>query len=408
MISVPQPVALNREVAATPLRICLVTETYFPQLNGVSRTLSQLVRHLMNQGEEILIVHPDYKEDGLGPGRLPVRAIRPPFYRDLHVPLPPFGRVWREVERFGPDLVHIATEASLGLSALRWSHRSGVPVVSSFHTNFDQYTEHYRLGWGRGLIWRYLRWFHNRTVETYVPSRTTISELERRGFERLILWPRGVDSGLFSPDRPGRHRVRQALGLAPSDILVGHVGRLAAEKNIDYLAASLRLVLEGNERARVLIVGDGPARGTLEEALGPRACFVGFRTGDDLADHYAAADLFAFASTTETFGNVVLEAMASGLPVVAVRSGGPVGIIRDGETGFLIGPSEEPASHARALLRLIADEPLRRRVAIAGRRHAESQNWAVVMAKLHARYRAISGKGEAGVSSLVAGARPER
>jgi glycosyltransferase involved in cell wall biosynthesis len=246
------------------------------------------------------------------------------------------------------------------------------------------------------LIWRYLRWFHNRTIETYVPSMTTISELERRGFERLLLWPRGVDSGLFRPDRPGRHRVREALGLAPVDIVVGHVGRLAAEKNIDFLAASLRLVLERNDRARVLIVGDGPARGTLEEALGPRALFVGFKTGGDLADHYAAADLFAFASTTETFGNVVLEAMASGLPVVAVRSGGPRGIVHEGVTGFLIDPASDPATH----------EPMRRRMALEGRRHAESQSWAAVMATIHARYRAISGKDGACAPALAASGRP--
>lgn len=369
-----------------PMRVCLVTETFSPQVNGVSRTLGQLDRYLRAAGERVLIVHPDYHEADLPSNHVAVRSVRVPFYRELKVPLPPFRGVMRRIDEFGPDVIHIATEATLGLSALRFAKRRGYPVVSSFHTNFDQYTHHYGLGWSRGLIWRYLRWFHNSTRQTYVPSRATIRDLEARGFERLVLWPRGVDATIFRPDRPGRTRVRESLGLGPDQILIGHVGRLAAEKSIGELTESLLLTMSAHPNARVLVVGDGPAREEMERALGDRAHFAGFRSGEDLADHYAAADLFAFTSRTETFGNVVLEALASGLPVVAVRAGGPGEIVRDGENGFLIDPEAPASEHAAALGRLIEDEGLRRRMSDAGRRHALEQSWDAIMAGIHERY----------------------
>ena len=197
------------------MRLTLVTETFAPQVNGVSRTLGQLVDHLERSGDSVQVVHPDYGKPAAGVDHHLVKAWPLPFYREVSVPLPPFGKAHRAIEAFRPDVIHVATEITLGLSALRLARRVGVPVVSSFHTNFDQYCDHYRLGWAKGAAWRYLRWFHNRTLETYVPSRATIADLEGRGFERLVLWPRGVDGTLFRPDRPGREAVRRALGLEP-------------------------------------------------------------------------------------------------------------------------------------------------------------------------------------------------
>jgi glycosyltransferase involved in cell wall biosynthesis len=371
------------------MKITLVTETYFPQVNGVSRTLGQLVRVLTAAGDTVQLIHPDYGEPPAHQYHHLIRSMSLPFYRELYLPLPPFGPVRRAIDRFAPDLVHIATEATLGLAALRHALRRKVPTVSSFHTNFDQYSAHYRIGWSAGLIWRYLRWFHNRTLETYAPSRATVAMLEARGFERLVLWPRGVEGTLFRPDRPGRARIRAALGFGPEEIVIGHVSRIAAEKNVAYLAEALAMVTAARSNARVLIVGDGPARPALEQRLGAAARFVGYRSGDDLADHYAAADLFAFASLTETFGNVILEAMASGLPVVAVRAGGPGETVRPGETGFLIGPDQPPERFAAALLTLVDDAPLRRRLADSARAYACSQTWDAIMGALRQRYLAI-------------------
>lgn len=380
------------------MRITIATETYLPQVNGVSRTLGQLVRVLEAAGDAVQLIHPNYGErlasasdspSGTGPDRVLVRAMNPPFYRELFVPLPPFVAARRAIDAFRPEIIHIATEAALGLAVLRHAERRSIPVVSSFHTNFDQYASLYRIGWAAALIWRYLRWFHNRTSETQVPSRATIAALDRRGFERLALWPRGVDAATFSPDRPGRARVRADLGFGPDDVVIAHVSRIAIEKNVIYLAEALRGVAAARPEVKLLIVGDGPARPEMAAALGPDARFVGYRTGGDLADHYAAADLFAFASLTETFGNVVLEAMASGLPVVALRSGGPGEIIHDGETGLLVEPDQPASVFAAALARLVGDAGLRHQMADAARAFAQGQSWDAIMLALRRRYGAV-------------------
>ncbi len=371
------------------MRLTLITETYAPQVNGVSRTLGQLVRHMTEAGDTVQVVHPDYGQAPDHAEHVTVRSVALPWYKDVRVPLPPFREVYRAVDAFRPDLVHIATEATLGLSMLRHCRRRGYPVVSSFHTNWDHYSDHYRIGFARGTIWRYLRWFHARTIETYVPSRPTIAELEAHGFDKLVLWPRGVDGDLFHPDRPGRDRVRAELGFTADHVVIGHVSRLAPEKNVEYLADALAIVGEARPRARFLFVGDGPERANLESRMGPNARFAGYRSGIDLADHYAASDVFAFASLTETFGNVVLEAMASGLPVVALRAGGVGDIVRPGGTGLLCEPTDPPTKFADGLIRLVDDQALRRDLAESARAYALTQTWEAIMGSLRDRYRAI-------------------
>jgi glycosyltransferase involved in cell wall biosynthesis len=372
------------------MRITIVTETYFPQVNGVSRTLGELIRHLLGCGDAVQLIHPDYGQAIEGHGQShAVRSVMLPFYKELYLPLPPFGGVRRAIDAFRPELVHIATEATLGLSALRFALKRRLNIVSSFHTNFDQYSSHYRVGWARGVIERYLRWFHNRTRETYVPSQVTIRQLEDLGFERLVLWKRGVDAATFRPDRPGQQEIRRALGWSPEDVVIAYVSRIAPEKNVDYLADALSIVAARRPDARILMVGDGPSRGALERRLGPSAHFAGYRTGQDLADHYAAADIFAFSSLTETFGNVVLEAMASGLPVVALRAGGVGETVRSGETGILVEPSEPPDRLAEALLSVVESPDERTRMAEAARRYAESQSWDAIMGGLRERYLSV-------------------
>jgi glycosyltransferase involved in cell wall biosynthesis len=372
------------------MRVTLVTETYFPQVNGVSRTLGELVRHLTECGDSVQLIHPDYGPVVAGDDRTHrVRSVVIPFYKELHLPLPPFRAAHQAIASFGPDIVHIATEATLGLSVLRFAVRHRLNPVSSFHTNFDQYCDHYRVGWARGLIWRYLRWFHQRTRETYVPSEATIRELEGLGFERLVLWKRGVDGQLFRPDRAGRRAVRRALGWTPEDVVITYVSRIAAEKNVDYLAEALAIVAARRPGTRLLFVGDGPARAGLEARIGSSTRFVGYRQGEDLADHYAASDIFAFSSLTETFGNVVLEAMASGLPVAALRAGGVGETVQSGTTGLLVEPSEPPEGLAAALLSLIDRPDERRRMAEAARQYALSQSWDAIMGGLRRRYQCL-------------------
>lgn len=371
------------------MRVSLITETYFPQVNGVSRTLGELVRHLSERGDEVQLIHPNYGQAPAQPHVHLVRSINLPFYKELYLPLPPFGAVRRAIDAFRPDVVHVATEATLGLNLLRHVLNRKIPTVSSFHTNFDQYSRHYRVGWAKGTIWRYLRWFHNRTGETYVPSRTTIRGLEELGFQRLVLWPRGVDSTLFRPDRPGRDEIRRRLGWGPDDLVISYVSRLAPEKNVSYLADALAIVAARRPDVRILFVGDGPSRGALDRRMGSLAHFAGYRTGQDLADHYAAGDIFAFSSLTETFGNVVLEAMASGLPVVALRAGGVGDTVQHETTGLLVEPADPPDRFAEALLSLVVEADRWRTMARSARAYAQSQSWDAIMGALRERYELI-------------------
>lgn len=373
------------------MRITLVTETYFPQVNGVSRTLGQLVRILKESGDTVQLIHPNYGESAQSPQDLVIWAMPIPNYKEVVMPIPPFGKVHKAIKSFAPDLVHIATEATLGLDTLRFVRKQQIPVVSSFHTNFDQYAHHYNMAWLNGTAWRYLRWFHNRTLETYVPSLATIKDLETRGFERLVLWQRGVHADVFSPDRENRAALRAKYNFRPDDVVIGHVSRLAPEKNVGLLSDALKQVLQQRPSAKVLIVGDGPSRPNLEKALGEHATFAGYRSGEDLADHYAACDLFAFSSLTETFGNVVLEAMASGLPVVAVRAGGVGETVKPGLTGLLIEPTDEAFKLAESLISLIDDPNLRHQLAQNARQYALGQSWDEIMRGLRNRYLKILG-----------------
>ena len=370
-----------------PLRITLVTETYFPQVNGVSRTLDRLVRHCSGLHDQMQLLLPRYPQGTteLPPGveTLDWRAVPLPFYREVVLPLATPGMVTKALAGFHPDVVHIATEGPLGWAALRAARRLQLPVVSSYHTNFAEYLGMYHAGWLAPLCWSYLRRFHNATRMTFCPTSSTRRELEVRGFRNVCVWSRGVDSVRFHPDKRDLE-LRAALGIAPKDIVLAYVGRLAAEKNLDMLAEAWRAFPERN-RCRLLFIGDGPLRRRLAERAGDRCIFAGYRHGEELARMYASADLFVFPSLTETFGNVVLEAMASGLPAIAFAVQGPGDIIEDGCTGRLV-----TTVHADALRQtmstVVTDEQHRFQMARRARRHAETQSWERIMSGLRNCY----------------------
>lgn len=386
------------------MKIALITETFPPQINGVSRTLGRLADFLVSQGHEVLVVHPRYADKGVSEiaqqlvhsyELVEMPAWPLPFYREVVLPRPPLGRYKQALDAFKPDLVHIATEAGLGLSALRFCRKRGWPVVSSFHTNFDAYARHYRLTWLVPAIAGYLRWFHNRTAATFVPSQTIIHRLEGLGFERLKLWPRGVETSHFRPDRPGALAVREQFGIPANAVVVGHCGRLAPEKNTNYLVDAFSALLEIAPQVHLLIVGDGPSRKGFEARLrqsanaAGRVHFTGYLTGEPLADTYAAMDLFALSSRTETFGNVLLEAMASGLPVVALAEGGPADVVQDGMTGRLLPPEAAPTEMAAILADWTEGVEERKRMAAQARSYADRQTWETIMRRMVEDYRAV-------------------
>jgi glycosyltransferase involved in cell wall biosynthesis len=311
---------LPQRTGSRTLRIALVTETYAPEINGVAMTLSRMVQGLLARGHRIQIVRPrqsraDEASHSPNHEEVLVRGAAIPGYDGLHFGLPARSRLHRLWSRQRPDAVHVATEGPLGWSAVSAARRLGIPVTSDFHTNFDHYSGHYGVGWLRRPVAAYLQRFHNRTAATFVPTREMSCALTARGYRQVEVIAREIDTACFNPSRRSA-ALRGAWGLGESGLAVIWVGRLAPEKNIPLVLAAFEKIRLTNQDARLIIVGDGPMRKSLQERH-PDYIFAGMRVGDDLAAHYASGDLFLFSSLSETYGNVTLEAMASGLCMVA-------------------------------------------------------------------------------------------
>ncbi len=303
------------------MKLSLVTETYPPEVNGVAMTLQRLVRGLAGRGHSVEVVRPRQAgamaldpADPSGLRHVLVPSLPLPFYNELRLGLPLYLRLRRLWRARRPDIVHIATEGGLGGAALFAARHLGVPVSTSFHTNFHQYTQQYMFRAMHGIALGYLRGFHNRAACTLVPTAQARQELEAQGFQRVGVMTRGVDGHLYHPQRRDE-ALRRTWGVAAGDPVYAYVGRLAVEKNIELAVQSFLRVQAREPRAHFVLVGDGPARAGLAQRY-PQFHFAGMRRGEDLARHYASADVFLFPSTTETFGNVVTEALASGLVVV--------------------------------------------------------------------------------------------
>lgn len=383
------------------MRIALFTDTCFPTVNGVARALGLLIDHANARGHSVCLVSPNLA-DAPHPGASvheTIPGVRLPFYPELKAARPWLGaRIRRALRRFSPDVVHVATEALVGAAGRRWALEHGVPLVTSYCTNFPDYLAGYRMGFGERACWSYLRRFHAAAAVTLCPSRATLRDLESRGFHtRLDLWTRGVDSELFRPDRRNEELRRT---MAPdADIVLLYVGRIAPEKKIDLLIQALPRIRSGTgRRVGLVLVGGGPARARLEAAGHPDVHFAGYRRGVDLAAHYASADAFVFASDTETFGQVVSEALSSGLPVVAPDRGGVTDLVVAGETGLLFQPGRADQLAARAIS-LVEDPALRRRMGREGRKRAEGRSWEAVFDRLFETYDEASSARDASVTA---------
>lgn len=361
--------------------IALITETFPPEINGVATTLGRLVDGLRARGHRLQLVRPRQSSDD---GRksddqlLLTRGWSLPGYPGLQWGQSSLHKLLRRWKRQRPDVLYIATEGPLGLSALRAARRLQIPVVSGFHTNFQQYTGHYGIALLTRALTNYLRWFHNRSQMTLVPSTSQLIELQRRGFERLELLARGVDGQLFHPAKRC-NELRLSWGLAESDIAILHVGRLAAEKNLALLVKSFRILQQAHpqQRLKLILVGDGPQRASLQQQL-PEAVFCGLQRGEALATHYASGDLFVFPSLSETFGNVVLEALASGLGVVAFDRAAAAQHIRHGHNGVLAA-TEDQQGFIEAASWLLEEPENLRRVRLNARQHGARQGWPAIV-----------------------------
>ncbi len=308
-------------MANHPLRIAVVTETYPPEINGVAMTISRMVEGLRQRHVVELIrprQHPqDTAKNESTLQEMLVRGFPIPRYQGLKLGLPAKQKLIERWTEQRPDVVHLVTEGPLGSSALAAARKLGIPVSSDFHTNFHSYTRHYGFGWLQKTVASYLRNLHNRTDTTLVPTQELRATLAEDGYQNLQVVARGVDTTLFHPDKRS-DELRRQWGVADDELAVIYVGRISAEKNLPLVLRTFKAMQVGNPKLKLVLVGDGPVRAEMQRQ-NPEYIFAGMRTGEDLAAHYASGDIFLFPSMTETYGNVTVEAMASGLAVVAYR-----------------------------------------------------------------------------------------
>lgn len=368
------------------MRVALVTENFLPKLDGVTRTLAMLLEHLQRRGDQAIVFGPEGAPRRYAGARVVgARGLPLPFYPELRMLLPDPSFEGR-LSRFRPDIVHVADPILLGAAGIVWAQRLGVPVVSSYHTNIAAYCGYFHLGALINPAWRYRRFLHDQCAATLCPSPSTVRELESRGFTRLGLWQRGVDSTLFTPARRSEAwRVKHAGD--PRRTIVLYVGRLSYEKNLSALISAYSAAQ--SENTHLVFVGDGPARPEMEQALaGQSVTFAGYLKGAALAEAYASADVFAFPSVTETFGQVVQEAMASGLPVVGYDAEGVRDQVRPKITGTLAAVGDD-AGFTAALQRMIARPEERQAFGQAARQIAEQLTWHSVMEGLTDTYHEV-------------------
>jgi glycosyltransferase involved in cell wall biosynthesis len=370
------------------VRIALVTDTYVPQVNGVTTVVHRIVRTLTTGGAPCAVVAPRYPDALPGPGELRIPSIPFPPYPAIRLSFPAARRVGRFLERFAPDVVHVATEGPLGLIGRNYAVRHRVPLVTSYHTDFPAYCRHYGAAALEPAVWRWLLWFHRPARLTQTPGEFVGDMLRQRGLERVVVWGRGVDLRLFRPDRDGEPW-RRRLGADPGTALVLHVGRLAPEKNVETLCQAWALARTAlGRRVMFVVAGDGPARPLLESRL-PWVRRVGFLGRDELAGLYAAADLCVLPSATETCGLVALEAMAAGVPVIAADAGGFRESVRHGVNGLLAPPTDARAFAAH-LVELVMERERRHALAQGARQFALTRDAAAEDSELLDQYRAVA------------------
>ncbi len=374
------------------MRVAIITENFLPKLDGVTRTLARLLEYLQRSGHRTLLLGP---ESGLaeyaGAQIVGTAGIPLPFYPELKFNF--FRPLFlRRLSEFQPDVIHLVDPVVLGTVGLAAARMLRRPLISSYHTNLAAYCEHFGFPSLVRPMWSYNRFIHNQCELTFCPSPSTARMLRSRGFRHVRIWPRGVDTILFRPER--RDEILRAGWLQNKEkVIILYTGRVSWEKNLRLLTQAYREM--DHTRCHLVIVGDGPALSEIKQELaGIPVTFTGYLRGSELARAYASADLFAFPSRTETFGQVVLEALASALPVVALNAEGVRDIIEHEKTGYLLdinGLTEaaQVLAYRRLLMSLVEQHEWRQAMGIAARQAASQYSWDEAMQCLLLGYREV-------------------
>lgn len=378
------------------MRVAIITENFLPKLDGVTRTLARLLEHLQTDGHQALLLGP---ESGMaeyaGAEVIGTAGVPLPFYPELKFNF--FRPLFmRRLGEFCPDIIHLADPVVLGATGLAAARFYNIPLVSSYHTNLAAYCEHFGFPLLTKPMWQYNRLIHNQCALTFCPSPSTAGMLRLQGFEHLRIWPRGVDTTLFTPER--RSNALRASWLQhrrhpKNKVILLYVGRVSWEKNLRLLVQAYRDM--DHQLCHLVIVGDGPAHVEMQQELnGTPVTFTGYLSGEQLASAYASADVFAFPSTTETFGQVVLEAMASGLPVAGLLAEGVCDLVEHERTGLLLNPhwldeSDQVLAYRSCLQRLVQDQQSRHAMGVAALAEAQRHSWYEAMECLVRGYQEV-------------------
>lgn len=368
------------------MRIAYFTDSLPPLTDGVSRTLSYLKKTLESE-KLVYKFYSPFRPDDPEWSEFVYKIISVPFplYTRYRLSLPPFHDLEYSLDKFKPDIIHVCSPFLSGLAAYQYARRRKIPIVNSFHTRFVSYCKYYGLERIEPYSWRYLRWFYNRGDMSFVPSVTTIRELREMGFDNLTLWARGIDINIFSPAYADRSlKEKWSRDGRPVALFVG---RLVAEKDIDVLLDAHNILKQKGIDYQLVLVGGGPLKQKIEKNM-PDIILEGHLEGEALSRAYASADLFVFPSTTESFGNVIQEAAASGLPAVGAAEGGVKDLIRQGETGFLAKP-KNAADFAGKMEELILNDSLRNSLAAGAFDTAISKSWDIINKRLFEDYRNV-------------------
>jgi glycosyltransferase involved in cell wall biosynthesis len=395
------------------MRIAYFTDTFTPELNGVTNTLSLLRSYLEKKGVHYAFFAPDYNKKtppaNFGEGREFLRDSEKPGgggvyrFRGIRISLSPESRlafppardIFARCDAFKPDLVHVITELGIGYRGLKYARSRGLPLVMSYHTDYCQYLRFFHLDFIKPLVEKYLAWFYRSAHRILAPSRHTLEQLVGRRYRNLGIWSRGIDTDKFNP----RHRSRdwrRSLGIDDKFVFL-YVGRLSPEKGLDMLIhAGLEIEKRFPGRCAFVFTGGGPCEALIRRENSPRLILTGFKTGGELSRIYASADCFAFPSPAETFGNAPLEAMASGLPVAALDSGGVLEFLSHGHNALLSAAGDREAVTAN-LLAVMGQAGLRRKLAENGRALALARTWDGIFEDLLRVYASLAGEGGGGL-----------
>ncbi|EOC99579.1 glycosyltransferase family 4 protein [Caldisalinibacter kiritimatiensis] len=369
------------------MKVAIFTDTFLPQINGVTKTLGKYIEYMEENDIDYRVFAPIDGDKEYNDRIIRFFSVKFFLYPECRMALPNYFTITKELDSFKPDIVHIVTPFNIGLFGYKYAKDNNIPIVSSYHTNIPQYLEYFNLGILKNVAWNFFRWFHSNCKKNYCPSQSTLELLKSQGIKDLEIWGRGIDTNKFSPKYRDTE-LRKLLNIDEKLVFL-YVGRISSEKDLDVFMETTKKINENyKEKVHFLMVGDGPILEELKEEAPDNMTFTGFKQGEELSKYFASSDVFMFPSSTETYGNVILEAMASGLPVIACYEGGIKENLIDGYNGVACG-AKKVEDYYEAAVKMIEDTKFRNNIASNALKYTAEKSWRSVFNRLFNSFKEV-------------------